>query len=692
MTPHRTRRSFTSGSLQNFRATVLTAVAVLTLSVAPPGHATERQADPRAALADARAEFLAAWTRLEAGAPTHPSDDTDTLRAYPLYPYLEAARIARALARTEGVETEADAAAIAFLAKHRDEPVARAVRQTRLDSLARREQWKIFLAEAGEPGNDVALRCLTLRARIALDETEGIAPEIIDVWLTGRQLPLSCEPVFGWLRSEGLMTTELVEQRVRLLLENGHAAFARIIARRLPAERARPWLRWADLIERPEETLDALLHAPETPLPDGALEAGWTRLTRNRPLAALARFDAFVEAFARDPAAESRAARALALGLAWDRHSQALEYFARVAPEDLDDYTLGWLARAALWAGDWRLAGDSIRAMSDEARNETRWRYFAARAAEVAGNHRRARELYRSVLPRDNYYAAMAAARLGVPMQPGHRPIPRDEERLERIAASPPFVRARELFFSRLPWYARLEWQHGVAALDPDDGPQTIHLAMGWGWYDLGVGTATSHRIFDDYLLLYPTPYDAEVQTAAELTNIDPKLIYAVIRQESLFRSDAASGAGALGLTQLIPDTARRAARRFGLPEPSRADLLVPATNITLGAAELRSLLDRFSNQLPVALAGYNAGPNAALRWLPENALDADVWIENIPYNETRDYVQRVLWHSIVFAWLENGEPRDAREWPTHVAPASHYALNPTASSPGFSSLPRGGQ
>src|SRR5690606_25082844 len=285
----------------------------------------------------------------------------------------------------------------------------------------------------------------------------------------------------------------------RRLLESGQAAFARVIARRLPPERAARWNRWADLLERPTETLDALLDDGPEPLPEGALEAGWARLARNRPLDALARFEALVDRLDLDARARSRAALALALGLAWDRRAEALDLFARVAAEDLDDYALGWLARAALWAGDWPLVESAIDRMSPEAREETRWRYWAARAAEQTGDRRRARDLDREILPRDNYYSAMAAARPGVPAQPAHRPVPPDEARLAELEALPPFVRARELFFSRLPWLAAAEWQHGSASLDAADTVQTIHLAMRWGWYDLGVATATSQRIFDDY-------------------------------------------------------------------------------------------------------------------------------------------------------------------------------------------------
>jgi soluble lytic murein transglycosylase len=128
--------------------------------------------------------------------------------------------------------------------------------------------------------------------------------------------------------------------------------------------------------------------------------------------------------------------------------------------------------------------------------------------------------------------------------------------------------------------------------------------------------------------------------------------VYGVIRQESLYRADAVSSAGARGLMQLQIDTARRTARALKLPKPNVDDLFVPAINTSLGAGYLRTLLDRFDGQLPVALAGYNAGPNAAARWLPDQTIDADVWIENIPYDETREYVQRILWHRLMFTWL----------------------------------------
>ena len=100
-----------------------------------------------------------------------------------------------------------------------------------------------------------------------------------------------------------------------------------------------------------------------------------------------------------------------------------------------------------------------------------------------------------------------------------------------------------------------------------------------------------------------------------------------------------------------------------------------PVINVPLGAAHLRNLVDRFGAQTMVALAGYNAGPNAAARWMPSESLDPDIWVENIPYNETRNYVQRILWHNIVFSWLLTGEPQKVDGWLVRIAPVSDSAM-----------------
>jgi soluble lytic murein transglycosylase len=214
-----------------------------------------------------------------------------------------------------------------------------------------------------------------------------------------------------------------------------------------------------------------------------------------------------------------------------------------------------------------------------------------------------------------------------------------------------------------------------MQSLSEQSRQQAIHLAALWGWHEQAIATAAQLRVFNDYELLYPRPYEKEVRAAARLTNLQPELIYGVLRQESLYRADAISSAGAMGLLQLLPETARRTARHWKRPRPAPGDLLDPQTNVPLGAAQLRMLIDRFGGQTIVALAGYNAGPNAASRWLPGQSIEPDVWIENIPYNETRTYVQRILWHSTVFTWLRTGEPAKVDTWLARVVPVSQATV-----------------
>jgi soluble lytic murein transglycosylase len=403
--------------------------------------------------------------------------------------------------------------------------------------------------------------------------------------------------------------------------------------------------------------------------------AGWSQLARQDRPGAIARFESLKAARGLDDKAASPYALALALPLSWDRDPAALRYFAQIDAADFDTNAREWQARAALWSGDWKLVADTIASMSSTNRQLPRWRYWAARAAEQMHNPELARQLYTSTLADDNYYSAMAAARLEQPVVPHAEKVVSDKTQLLETQQLPAFVRAHELLRSNLRSQANIEWQYGYNTLSENARTQAIHLAADWGWYEQAVATASLLRLFNDYHLLYPQPYDAQVHAASQLTQVQPELIYGVLRQESLYRPDALSSAGARGLLQLLPETARRVAQVWKRPRPAPNDLFDPAVNIPLGAANLRGLIDKFNGQTAVALAGYNAGPGAAARWLPAEAIDPDVWVENIPFNETRGYVQRVLWHSIVFAWLRSNEPQRTDPWLARITPVGDAAV-----------------
>lgn len=649
----------------DYRRPASTAIALLACVVLPLGGAQGAAAqDPYEKV---RERFRQAYEDVDAPTATRRSDG-DALRNYPLYPYLQAARIRRALADAGNELGSVDQRAQTFIAYHENEPVGRNLRRVWLTSLAERTQWAQFLEQYRDELADDALECQSFTARIELERTADLAALVARRWLTPRSLP-DCERAFDWLRAQNALTPELIEQRARMALKESNTGFTREIAAFLPPERAAPLLQWAKLIDDSQRQIEALIASPSTAVQDEALLAGWTRFARGNRDLAVKRFDAFVRARGLNETTASPYALVLALTLSWDRNPEALRYFKRVAPANLDDYALEWQARAAIWSGDWQLVANTIAAMSDTQRGLTRWRYWAARAAEHKGDAKLARQLYESTLPDDNFYSIAASSRLGQTLAPHPERLVIDEAQLKEIGQLPALVRAHELFRCEMRDLANQEWAYGYERLPEAARPQAAQLASRWGWHDQAIMTAAQQRLFNDYSLLYPQPFDRQVRAASQLSKLQPELIYSVMRQESLYRTDAVSSAGARGLLQLLPETARRTATAWKQPKPKPEALFDPDIAIVLGAAHLSELIDRFGGQTVAALAAYNAGPNAAARWIPSQPVEADVWIENIPYNETRTYVQRIMWHNLVFNWLKTGEPQKADAWLITVGP-----------------------
>ena len=643
--------------------------------------ASAQGAGADASYADARKAFQDAYARVTANFPDESAADSEVLKGFLLYPYLQAARIQQALNGSPDSLARVDQRAADFIAAHEQAPVSRGLRRAWLDSLAKREKWSLFIEAHRDMGATDVARCESFTARIELGKTDGLARDIAEQWLTPRSLP-ECEGPFAWLNANGLLTPDLIEKRVRLALESDNVVFARQIIQLLPTERVGPYLQWAALLEHPQRSLDALIGSPDVAVDPTALLAGWARLARTNPSAARERYHGLMSARGLTGETGSPYALALAKSLAWNHDPAALEFFDLIASRDFDDSALEWRARAAILAGDWKLASRSIVAMSETNRQTARWRYWAARAAAQLHDFSQARRLYESLLSNDNYYSGMAAARLHRAVVPMLQTLPADQELLASIERIPAMERARELFLCGMRQEALAEWQLGYGSLSEAGRLQSIRLAAGWRWYDQAIAVASAQRVFNDYVLLYPRPFDTQVEQAARLAQLAPDLIYGVLRQESLYRVDAVSSADARGLMQLQLDTARRTARHWKRPQPDLSDLFDPATSTLLGAARLRTLLDQFDGQIPAALAAYNAGANAVMRWLPSKSIDSDVWIENIPYGETRVYVQRILWHVLTFTWLHTKEAQQTKSWLTHIR-----AMQRTGSGP--RTLPR---
>ncbi len=250
-----------------------------------------------------------------------------------------------------------------------------------------------------------------------------------------------------------------------------------------------------------------------------------------------------------------------------------------------------------------------------------------------------------------DYYGYLAADRLQLPYDLQAHPTPADPAVQSTLAMRPGLIRAHELFECGLSDAAGLEWALALQGATNAQRIQAAQLAADWGWYTQAIAQLGRANDLDDVALRYPRPYADLVARASTLTDVPADWVLAVMRQESLFRADAVSRVNAQGLMQLLPTTASEVADRWHLTLSGPDALFDPQIAVTLGAAHLRELLDQYDGGVELALAAYNAGTASVGRWRPVRAMDADIWIENIAYGETRDYVERVLEHIVAFSW-----------------------------------------
>lgn len=575
---------------------------------------------------------------------------------YPLRSYLEGTEVQRLIARDR---PEADAALARFRQQHPDHPWLRDLEREWWRSLGRRQAWAALKAAMAAPPAIDDLRCLNLRARLEIGGDPQLVADTQAVFRTGHSLPEACTRPFEWLRDIGQRPPSLVLARLQAALEEGEYGLVRYLLRLLPEDQRAGPTRALQLRSDPGNAIPALLASPPKPLPVADLRAGWRALTRANPDGA-ARYAPQLAALpGLDDETRGTIWSGLGLRQSWSRLPTAVAYFRKgTAPDDL---THAWRIRAALWGGDWAQALQWLEALPPAMAAEPRWRYWYARSQAALGQQAAAEPALRALLSANNVYAVLAAWRLGEPLVPQPRPGAAADPAVQAaLAADPAIARMRELHALGIRNWFNLEWFAFMAGREPAFADQVSRFAFAEGWWLHGVASATQAGVFDDFVRLYPRPYDAGVMKAASQTDLPPALIYGLIRQESLFEPTAQSPANAYGLMQLLLPTARSVAKRHGLPQPDRDDLFDPVRNIPLGSRYLMDMRARFDGQWLPAIGAYNAGPNAVARWLPEAPMAPDVWMENIPYNETREYIGKLLWHQTVFGWLASGQPQRA--------------------------------
>ena len=593
--------------------------------------------------ANERQHFLEARKALQQNQWPRYQQLADRLQDYPLYLYLRYDALRAHFSRA----TDADIRA--FLEEFGDTPPAERLRHSWLIQLARQHQWTRFLSFYPGSSNSAELQCFYLQATHREPADAAWLDAAVALWRVGKSQPDACDPVFKVLSDSPRMTQALVWERIRLAMDNNALSLASYLSRRLPAGE-RKWVDlWRKVHHRPSEARTIAALATDSAPAREILAHAVVRLARSDAREAHDWWATLADRYAFDAQTRADVSRRVALSAAYQRLPQAHRWLAEV-PDRARDRTLAeWQARSALLQQDWSILLTAIDALPAEAQSESEWRYWRGRAQAYLGDRAAAEQAFEALAGERSYHGFLAADFLDRPYRFAHAPMPVDDADLDRLQRQQPaFVRARELRRADLIYDARREWAYAIRNLDTHGLEAAAALAHRWGWHDRAIITAARSSHQDDLNVRFPVLYEREIAKTAAQLDLDPAWIMGVMRQESAFMVDARSPAGALGLMQLMPATGSQMAKLLKLPAPSRAALLQADANIRLGGNYLRHVLDDLGNKV-LATAAYNAGPYRVRSWLPETTVPAELWVDTIPFTETRGYVRGVLAFTTVY-------------------------------------------
>lgn len=570
----------------------------------------------------------------------------DQLEGYPLQGYLDYLYLEHRLSQVPAADIEA------FLAKNQDTFYGQRLRIAWLNRLAQQKQWQKYLQHYQAPYTDER-RCYHAQALIQTGQHDAAKEAFEALWLVGRSQPNSCDPVFSYAQKRGLISDELLWERLMLALREQQFQLARFLARSVDASAtATAWIdRWEGIHNSPEKWLSQLPVQTDTDLVSLALDVplareiivhGLLRLGRQAPDKAFGHWQRLKDSYAFTTDQRHAVQRQMGLWAALNRDDMALTYFADTPNEP-------WRVRAALWQQDWPAVKQAIASLDDTMRQENRWQYWLARSLAETGKQLEAEAIWRNLYTQRDYYAHLAADRLGEPYAMNNNPIAPSEAELEELHTLPAYLRLREFAALNEDLEVRRETFYAQQNLDSRQLQLLSLETFKWGWYHQTIAILGSARYWDALEQRFPVIYDTEMRQASRNVGVDASWLFAIARQESAFHVNARSHAGAMGLMQVMPETGRATAKQMNKPLQNVNDLYSPGRNIEIGSFYLRRMQDRLQNNPVLATAAYNAGPHRVNRWLPEREMPADIWIENIPFNETRRYLRSVMSYAAIY-------------------------------------------
>ncbi|WP_260681511.1 transglycosylase SLT domain-containing protein [Aliiglaciecola sp. M165] len=572
----------------------------------------------------------------------------EQLHGYALEPYIEQITLKRYpyLANQQKIDD--------FLTKYEGTPLDRPLRHKWLEYLKKKDLPELYL-EYFSPTANVELTCQYLAYQLQGESNQQqVFEQASKLWVVGRSQPNECDPVFDAWQKAGYRTEDKVLARMQLAGNGGNQTLLPYLKTLLPKSKqylADLWLS----VRRSPSFVSRLSRFPQK-YPEhemDILQYGLGRLVWRDEELALKTWQGVLKRYQVNPLRQREMASKFAIALTIDEHPKAEEWLEKANHQQADDQIFRWHLAHVLKSGDWQHALDVIDAIPKKASQDLSFRYWQARAFEQLNAVDNAQAGYDLLSKQRHYYGFLASGKLSKSPTIVDRPLEFDPQTLAQIANMPAAKRAYEFLQLERFTQARREWFYLQSQLTEEQKLASAVLADSWQWHDRAIYGFSTTGYLDDIKRRFPMAYRTELQNHSEANQVDPAWAFAIARRESSFMTDANSSAGARGLMQLLPGTARYLAKKR-----IRSNVLYnPDTNAEFGTQYLRYLLDKMDNNPVLATASYNAGWRRVQKWIPkDNAMPMDVWIETIPFKETRNYVKAVLAYRQIYA-QQLGQP-----------------------------------
>lgn len=606
----------------------------------------------------------------------NPNDYKASLGTYPLFAYLEYLYL---LNRTNSVDPDEY---LKFFKENESLASSSHLRKQLLISLATKKDWDNFKKFYKEPSyffsetNVIDLQCFYLQSQIldwnnsVVIQKESSSPTteipfdekynkiIQSIYLSGESLPDNCDPVIQHFEQEGLLSASLKLARIRLAIEAKNNNLANFISKSFNTDadtiQIKQFENWSKLSANPKLLEKSDYKIEDTEFNRFSVVYALQDIIKTDPPLALVLWQEQKKRFVFSKEEINKFTESAAQYL-YINDSEHTDTWLELASsknnnEDINQKTLVRYIKAK----DWPAIIQMYEKLSLKEKNDSIWQYWYARSyIEFDQNtyiHPNAYRILDQLSRKRDYYGFLASFHLNNSPVFSEHQFPIKEKALENIAANIGIVRAHEFYMLRDRVNASREWLYATKDFTPEQKGDAAILAYQWGWLEQAIITASKSNQFNNITLRFPLGFAEHVNFYASKYGIPNEWVFAIIRQESAYGLEAESGVGALGLMQIMPSTGKVLARDNKLKRFTESDLLNPEINIQLGTYYLSKLRKQYNGNMLVASAAYNAGPSRVNAWIKNKGkMDIEMWIETIPYKETRDYVKNILAYQIIY-------------------------------------------